>query len=110
MTKKEIVITIAGKTGIDRESVSTVIEGFMEEVTTSLSLGKNVYLRFFGTFTAKKRAAKPARNIKKNITIFLPERYIPHFKPSDYFKNKVIDEMKKKIERKRNNEHEVLLF
>lgn len=102
MTKKEIVTTIAEKTGIDRESVSAVVEEFMKEVITSLSSCKNVYLRFFGTFEAKKRAAKPARNIKKNVTIFLPERYIPHFKPSNYFKNKVIDEIKKL--KKGNNE------
>ncbi|BAG83598.1 MAG: integration host factor subunit beta [Candidatus Azobacteroides pseudotrichonymphae] len=95
MTKKEIVVTIAENTGIDRESVLAVIEEFMREVTFSLSSGENIYLRFFGTFKAKKRAAKPARNIKKNTTIFLPERYVPHFKPSDYFKNKVIDGMKK---------------
>lgn len=95
MKKKDIVNTIADKTGIDRNIVIVIINSFMEEIAEALGNGKSVYLRFFGTFSPKKRAAKPARNIRKNITIFLPERYIPYFKPSNYFKNDVIEGMKK---------------
>jgi hypothetical protein len=58
--------------------------------------GENIYIRGFGSFITKKRAAKIGRNIKKNIAVEIPEHYIPAFKPAKEFvqevKNKKIDE------------------
>ena len=45
--------------------------------------------RQFGSFIVKKRAEKTARNISKNTTIIIPEHFIPSFKPSKRFVNKV---------------------
>ena len=66
MTKADIVNEIAKNTGIDRQTVLTTLEAFMESVKTSLSNDENVYLRGFGSFIVKKRAQKTARNISKN--------------------------------------------
>jgi DNA-binding protein HU-beta len=44
-----------------------------------------VYLRGFGSFIVKERAAKTARNISKNTTITIPAHKIPAFKPSKQF-------------------------
>jgi DNA-binding protein HU-beta len=85
MTKADIVNAISRNTGIDRASVLAAIEGFMDEVMTSMNNGENVYLRGFGSFVIKKRAAKAARHIKNETTILIPERYVPTFKPSQYF-------------------------
>ncbi|MDE6300575.1 MAG: integration host factor subunit beta, partial [Muribaculaceae bacterium] len=63
MTKAEIASQIAKTTGIDKASVMTVIEQLMSVVKDSLAHGENVYLRGFGSFIVKQRAAKPARNI-----------------------------------------------
>ena len=81
MTKSEIVKEISARTGIDGKAVLAVVEGFMNEVKTSLGKEENVYLRGFGSFIVKKRAQKTARNISKNI----PAHNIPAFKPSDEF-------------------------
>ena len=85
MTKADIVIAISKNTGIDRATVLASIEGFMDEVMKSMNGGENVYLRGFGSFVVKKRAAKAARHIKNETTIIIPERYVPTFKPSQYF-------------------------
>jgi DNA-binding protein HU-beta len=85
MTKAEIVNSIAKNTGIDRVSVMTCVEGFMEEIMNSMIHGENVYFRGFGSFVIKKRAAKTARHIKNETTLMIPERYVPTFKPSQYF-------------------------
>ena len=50
MTKAEIVNEIAKETGIQKETVSTVVEAFMEVVKGSLAKGNPVYLRGFGSF------------------------------------------------------------
>jgi len=92
MTKADIVSGIAKSTGVDKNTVLNTVEAFMEAVMTAMTEGENVYLRGFGSFVVKKRAAKAARDIQNETTIIIPERYVPTFKPSQYF-----------VERLRNN-------
>lgn len=85
MTKADIVREIAKKTGIENATVLASVEAFMETVKESLAKDENVYLRGFGSFILKKRAAKTARNISKNTTLIIPEHNIPAFKPAKTF-------------------------
>ena len=94
MTKADIVNEITKNTGIDKVTVLTTLEAFMDTVKDSLSKEENVYLRGFGSFVVKKRAENTARNISKNVTIKIPEHFIPSFKPSKSFVNQVKDQVK----------------
>ena len=85
MTKADIVREIAKKTGIENATVLASVEAFMETVKESLAKEENVYLRGFGSFILKKRAANTARNISKNTTLIIPEHNIPAFKPAKTF-------------------------
>ena len=69
MTKADIVNEIAKNTGIDKATVLTTLEAFMDSVKESLSNDENVYLRGFGTFYIKHCAAKTARDIGKNVSV-----------------------------------------
>ncbi|HEX3008797.1 MAG TPA: HU family DNA-binding protein [Bacteroidales bacterium] len=89
MTKEEIVSEISRKTGIDKTSVVKMVEALMDNVKDSMTKGKNIYLRGFGTFEVVKRAKKTARNISKNTTLIIPEHFIPRFKPAKEFVEKV---------------------
>ena len=92
MTKADIINEISSNTGISKKDVTAVVEGFMESIKTSLLAEKqNVYLRGFGSFIIKHRAAKTARNISKNTTITIPAHDFPAFKPAKTF----IKDMKK---------------
>ena len=62
MTKADIVNEITKNTGIDKVTVLTTLEAFMDTVKDSLSKEENVYLRGFGSFVVKKRAEKTARS------------------------------------------------
>ena len=95
MTKADIVNEVSKNTGIEKVTVQKTVEAFMETVKDSLSNGKNVYLRGFGSFIIKKRAQKTARNISKNTTIIIPEHFIPSFKPAKSFVNKVKAKVKR---------------
>ena len=85
MRKADIVSIIADKTGIPKVDVLVTIETLFQEIKTQLSAGENLYVRGFGSFITKKRAAKIGRNIKRNIAVQIPEHYIPAFKPSKEF-------------------------
>ncbi|MCF8294503.1 MAG: integration host factor subunit beta [Bacteroidales bacterium] len=89
MTKADIVNEISKNTGIEKVTVLKTVESFMESIKGSLSKGKNVYLRGFGSFIIKERAEKTARNISKNTTIIIPAHNIPAFKPAKTFMSKV---------------------
>ncbi|MBQ1648160.1 MAG: integration host factor subunit beta, partial [Bacteroidales bacterium] len=82
MTKAEIVNEVAKATGIEKATVQTVVEGFMESVKDSVCKGNPVYLRGFGSFIIKHRAQKTARNITKQTTLTIPAHDIPAFKPA----------------------------
>ena len=89
MTKADIVNEISEKTGIEKLVVQTAVESFMKTVRNSMIEGKNVYLRGFGTFVVKKRAEKIGRDISKNTTVVIPAHYIPAFKASKTFTDRV---------------------
>src|SRR6218665_975876 len=81
MRKADLVNQISEKTGIPKVDVLVTLETMFKEVKDTLAGGENIYIRGFGSFITKKRAAKISRNIKKNI----PEHYIPAFKPAKEF-------------------------
>ena len=91
MTKADIINKIMEATGLQKREVTVVVESFMESIKESMLKDKeNVYLRGFGSFVIKHRAAKTARNITKNTTITIAAHDLPCFKPAKSF----IDEMK----------------
>ncbi len=89
MTKAEVIAEIAEKTGVDKTDVSATVEAFFNVIKTTMSEGENIYVRGFGSFVNKKRAKKVARNISKNTAIIIDEHYIPSFKPSKTFVEKI---------------------
>ncbi|MBR4233105.1 MAG: integration host factor subunit beta [Bacteroidales bacterium] len=91
MTKADIVNEVAKSTGIEKITVQTVVESFMESVKGSLIKGEPVYLRGFGSFIIKHRAEKAARNITKHTTMTIPAHDIPAFKPAKVFTAAVKD-------------------
>ena len=89
MTKADVIAEISEKTGIEKADVSTTVEAFFSVVKDSLAEGENIYVRGFGSFINKKRAKKVARNISKNTAIIIDAHYVPSFKPSKIFTEKI---------------------
>ena len=89
MRKSDLINNISDKTGIPKVDVLVTVESLIKEIKENISRGENIYIRGFGSFITKKRAAKIGRNIKKNIAVTIPEHYIPAFKPSKEFVNEV---------------------
>lgn len=89
MTKAEIVSAISNRTGLEKGAVSACVESFMDVVKESMAKGEDIFLRGFGTFSIKERAAKTARNISKGTVVEVPAHNIPSFKPCSEFKNMV---------------------
>ncbi len=89
MRKSDLINNISEKTGIPKVDVLVTLETAFKEIKDNLSDGNNIYIRGFGSFITKKRAAKIGRNIKKNTAVDIPEHFIPAFKPAKEFMNEV---------------------
>ena len=85
MRKADVIAKIAETTGVPKVDVLVSVEQIFKEVKTSLEKGENVYVRGFGSFIVKQRAAKIGRIIKSNTSINIPAHQIPAFKPAKEF-------------------------
>ncbi len=89
MIKQDMIDNIANSTGLTKVEVEAVINESFIEIINSLSKNENIELRGFGSFSVKHRMPKKARNPRTGDPIFLPERYVPVFKPSKLMKDTV---------------------
>jgi len=85
MTKSGIIESIIATTGIEKPAVSAIVEALLSTIKDDMTKGENVYLRGFGTFQLKTRAAKTGRNITKGTAVKIPAHVIPAFKPAKEF-------------------------
>jgi DNA-binding protein HU-beta len=91
VTKADIIDQISAGTGLTKLETEAVVNGFISVVKAELKRGGRVDLRGFGSFTVQHRAARTARNPRKNIPVHVPATNIPAFKPSKEFKKEVDD-------------------
>jgi DNA-binding protein HU-beta len=89
MTKEDVINQITEQTGLDPQLSQSIIEAYFALVKTAVSQGETLYVRSFGSFGPKQRAAKVARNINENTAIRIEAHTIPYFKPSREFVNQV---------------------
>ena len=80
MTKSELIEELAGKTPeISRRDVEIVVDEIFNMMTNSLANKERIEIRGFGSFVAKKRRARGARNPKTGASVSVPEKWVPFF-------------------------------
>ena len=89
MTKQDIINDVSSSTGLTKLETETIMNGVMSTIINSLANNERVELRGFGTFGIKHRMPKKARNPGTGEPVYLPERYVPTFKPSKLMRSKV---------------------
>jgi DNA-binding protein HU-beta len=91
VNKRELVDAIAGRLGPDasKRQVEATIAAFTDTVADSLRKGEPVQLTGFGTFEARKRPARTARNPRTGEAIKVKATVAPAFKPGQGLKDVV---------------------
>ena len=89
MTKLNIIDIVSEATGLTKVETEVVMNGVMKTIIDSLASNNRVELRGFGTFCVKNRIPKKARNPGTGDAIYLPERFVPTFKPSKIMRSRV---------------------
>ena len=86
MNKEELVKEIAKKTKLSQKEVTEIVSTTVDIITKTVSKGKKVTLVGFGTFEARKRAARTGRNPQTGAALHIAAKTVPAFSAGKKFK------------------------
>ena len=89
MNKEELVQEIAKKASVTQKEAAEVLAALIETVQKTVSKGKKVTLVGFGTFEARKRAARTGRNPQTGAPLKIAAKTVPAFSAGKKFKELV---------------------
>lgn len=89
ITKKDLVDRIADSTGNKRVIVKQIVQQFLDEIVSELSLGNRLEFRDFGVFEIRERAARMAQNPKTLEQVPVPSKRTVKFKLGRMMKEKL---------------------
>lgn len=87
MTKTELIVELADRTGLSKVDAEKVLKAFMETVEDTLVKGDKLQLTGFGTFEVIERAAREGRNPKDGTPLHIEATKSPKFKPGKSLKD-----------------------
>ena len=89
MNRSELIIAIKNEADLSRKDAEKVVDTFFDAVKETLSKGKRVEIRGFGSFTVKSYKPYIGRNPKTGVQINVPSKKLPFFKVGKELKEKV---------------------
>ena len=90
LTKRDLVMRIAGETGLIQQDVFAVLQKSLDYIVDALAKGEHVEFRNFGVFTIRERKSRIGRNPKKpQNTVMIPARKVVKFKPGRIMKKRI---------------------
>ncbi len=89
MNKSELAAKVAEKAALSKKNAETALNAVLGAIQEALVAGDKVALIGFGTFEAKKRPARQARNPRTGETIKIAACKAPAFKAGKALKEAV---------------------
>ena len=87
MNKTELIAAVAKATEMKKVDADKAVNAVLTTIQKTLKKGEKVQLIGFGTFEAKKRPARTARNPRTGAEIKVKASKAPTFKASKAFKD-----------------------
>lgn len=87
MTKQELVEIIAAKAGLTKADAARALDATIDGITSGLKKEGKVTLVGFGTFSAKKRAARDGINPLTKEPLHIPAKKVASFKAGSKLKD-----------------------
>ena len=89
MNKEELVKEVSQAAKLSQKLTTDVIAALLDTIEKTVSKGKKVTLVGFGTFEARKRAARTGRNPQTGKEIKIAAKTVPAFSAGKKFKELV---------------------
>jgi len=90
MTKSELIEKIgAAQEQLPLRDIEVAVKTMIEHMSQTLAQGRRIEIRGFGSFSLHYRAPRIGRNPKTGESVSLSGKYVPHFKPGKYLRERV---------------------
>ena len=89
MNKGELVAALAAKTELSKKDSEAALNALIDVIGDTMAAGEKVQLIGFGTFEAKSRPARTARNPRTGAEVKIAASKAPAFKAGKALKDKV---------------------
>ena len=92
LKKNDLIESVYLNTKIEKQDVQKVIDNLLAQLKSSMSDGKTIELRGFGTFEKRLRKGRAkARNPKTGEIVSVEPHYVAVFRPGRELKNAISD-------------------
>jgi nucleoid DNA-binding protein len=98
ITKKDIVETIANRTGLTQIDTKAIVECFLDSIAKALIEGKNIEIRGFGRFKVREKKGRLAHNPRTGEPVQVEAGIKPIFEASKQLKAFLNDNFKENNE------------
>ena len=89
MNKSELIDAVAQQAELTKVAAAKAVEAVLATITSTVAKGDAVTVIGFGTFEARKRAARNGKNPKTGEALKIAATTVPAFKPGKGFKDQV---------------------
>ena len=89
MNKSELIDAVAAKTELPKAAAGRAVEVVLGTIAEAVAKGDSVSVIGFGTFEARKRAARTGKNPRTGEALKIAASTVPAFKPGKTFKDLV---------------------
>jgi integration host factor subunit beta len=89
VTKNDMVIEIAKKTGIEQQKVKQIVQMTLDGIIDILAIEQRIELRNFGVFEVRTRKARKARNPRTGEEVMVPSKKVVTFKAGKIMEERV---------------------
>ena len=90
MTKSELIESIVdSQDQLTSGDVELAVKMMLEKMASTLCKNERIEIRGFGSFCLHHRAARLGRNPKTGVSVELPSRSVPYFKPGKELRMRV---------------------
>jgi integration host factor subunit beta len=90
MTKSELIAALSSaQPQLQPRDVELAVKELLEQMTAALSMGERIEVRGFGSFSLHYRPPRTGRNPKTGATVYVPDKFVPHFKPGKELRERV---------------------
>ena len=90
MTRSELTAALAKRfPQLVQKDAEMAVTEILGAIAAALTAGNRVEIRGFGSFSLNNRAPRRGRNPKTGETVFVPGKFVPHFKAGKEMRERV---------------------
>ena len=89
VTRLDVAEAIYTEIGLSRKDSNDILDMVIDEIVKELSLGNDVKLSSFGTFSLRDKKERTGRNPKTGVEAVISSRRVISFKPSQTMRRQI---------------------